>query len=109
MADTLEEIGDAIERSGLAADRAAAIQAAREWVADGFDDSSEVEEWLAARCLTPQAARLADDAGLTPSQAAARTRAGAGSYEDTVGYKLSRGDLTLAEARRIITSDFWND
>jgi hypothetical protein len=37
-----------------------------------------------------------------------RTRAGAGDYEETIGYKIIRGDLGLEEARRIITNAFWN-
>jgi hypothetical protein len=83
-------------------------EAALEWLASGFDDPEEVGEWLDARCLTAGDAELLERAGLTPEQAALRTGAGAGGYEDTIGFKLSRGDLSLDEARRIITSEFWN-
>jgi hypothetical protein len=79
------------------------------WQAAGFDDPEEIAEWLAARCPTPALAQRLEDAGFTPAQAALRTRAGAGNYEDTIARKLSRGDLTFDEARRIITSAFWND
>jgi hypothetical protein len=82
--------------------------AARAWLDAGFADPEEVDDWLAARCFDPRLARALDDAGLTPEQAALRTREGRARYEETVAYKLAQGDLTLAEARRIITSDFWN-
>jgi hypothetical protein len=82
--------------------------AARAWLAAGFADAEEVDDWLAARCFDARAARTLDDAGVTPEQAALRTRAGRAGYEETVAYKFARGDLTLEEARRIITSDFWN-
>lgn len=81
---------------------------AGEWLTAGFDDAEEVQAWLDARCLTARDAQALERAGLTPEQAALRTNAGAGGYEDTVGFKLLRGDLTPDEARRIITSEFWN-
>lgn len=82
--------------------------AARTWIAAGFDAAEEVEEWLRARCFTAEGARLLERAGITPEQAAIRTRAGLGDYEETIAYKLARGDLSHEEARRIITSEFWN-
>lgn len=81
---------------------------AREWMAAGFDDTDEVEEWLSARCFTPQGAQALERAGITPEQAALRTTAGSAGYEDTIGYKLTAGDLSFDEARRIITAHFWN-
>lgn len=82
--------------------------AARAWLDAGFADPEEVDDWLAARCFDPRSAQALDAAGLTPEQAALRTRAGSADYEETVAYKLAHGDLTVEEARRIITNDFWN-
>ncbi|HEV2763212.1 MAG TPA: hypothetical protein VGV38_09470 [Pyrinomonadaceae bacterium] len=82
--------------------------AARRWLDAGIDDPEEVEEWLAARCFDAEAAAAVERAGITPQQAATRTTAGSPAYEDTIAYKLSRGHLTFEEARRIVTSDFWN-
>lgn len=109
-AETLRRIGEALERHGEAAlGEASPIDVAQEWIDAGFDDPEEVDDWLRARCFRADGARTLEAAGLTPEQAAIRTQAGAGeSYEDTIGYKLIRGDLSFDEARRIITSEFWN-
>jgi len=82
--------------------------AARAWLEAGFDDPEEVSAWLDARCFTATAAQALERAGLTPEQAALRTSAGARPYQDTIGFKFLRGDLSLDEARRIATSEFWN-
>jgi hypothetical protein len=105
----LREIGDALRRHGANALRGTdADTAARAWLDAGFTDADEVDDWLAARCFVPRRAQALDAAGVTPEQAAIRTRAGQDGYEETVGYKFAQGDLSLEEARRIITSDFWN-
>jgi hypothetical protein len=87
---------------------AGAESVAYEWLAEGFADAEEVEEWLGARCFRAQHAAALERAGFTPAQAALRTTAGRGEYEDTIAYKFAQGDLTLAEARRLVTSDFWH-
>jgi hypothetical protein len=81
---------------------------ASRWLARGFTDAEEIDDWLAARCFRPERAHELDRAGLTPEQTRLRTSAGRGDYEDTVAYKFAEGDLSLEEARRIVTSDFWN-
>ena len=96
------------EHGGAALDGAPAETVAYRWLAHGFADEEEIAEWLAARCFRPERAHELERAGLTPSQAAARTSAGRGDYEDTIAYKFAQGDLSLEEARRIVTSDFWN-
>lgn len=107
--ETLRRISDALERCGEAAHTGApAESAAYRWLAHGFTDAEEIEEWLAARCFEPDRAHELERAGLTPAQAALRTDAGRGDYEDTIAYKFARGDLSLEEARRVVTSDFWN-
>lgn len=83
-------------------------QVAQSWLEAGFE-AEESEEWLAARCFNPDVARALELAGFTPEQAALRTTRGAQDYEETIAYKVARGDLSLEEARRIITSSFWND
>ena len=89
-------------------DGAALEEAARKWLAAGFTDADEVEDWLRARCFDAARAQALELAGLTPEQASLRTRAGAEDYEDTIAFKFAQDDLSLDEARRIITSHFWN-
>ena len=106
----LARLCDALERHGGAALLGAPAEtAAYRWLSHGFSDVEDVEDWLAARCFDPARAHELERAGLTPEQAGARTTAGRGNYEDTIAFKIARGDLSLEEARRIITSDFWND
>jgi hypothetical protein len=107
--ETFRDIAVVIERFGpRAAGARAAESAAREWLDAGFDDAEEVEDWLRARCFDAAGARRLEDAGITPEQAAMRTTAGTDGDEDTLGSKLTRGALSFEEARRIITSEFWN-
>ena len=105
----LARICDVLERHGEAALAGAPAEtAAYRWLSHGFADAEDVEDWLAARCFDPARAHELERAGLTPEQAAARTTAGRGNYEDTIAFKIAAGDLSVEEARRIITSDFWN-
>jgi hypothetical protein len=98
----LDDYGDA------ALDGAPAETVAYRWLAHGFTDEEEIADWLAARCFHPERAHELERAGLTPEQARLRTSAGRGDYEDTIAYKFAQGHLSLEEARRIVTSDFWN-
>ncbi len=83
-----------IRRYGELADRGGAPEAAaRAWTAAGFDDATTAK-WLDARCFAPDGARALAGLGVTPKQAAVRTRAGGGDYLDTIGYKVASGDLT---------------
>jgi hypothetical protein len=107
--ELIRGIAAIIERHGEAArGNASAEEAARLWINAGFDETEEIEEWLMARCFSAEGARSLDLAGITPDQAGMRTRAGAGDYEETIGYKIIKGDLSLEEAKRIITNAFWN-
>ncbi len=81
---------------------------AREWLAAGFADEEEINDWLSARCFNARGARALDERGITPEQAALRTTAGRNTREDTIGYKIINGELTYDEAKRIITNAFWN-
>lgn len=81
---------------------------AQTWLQAGFD-AEETEAWLAARCFTVAGAVELEEAGFTPEQAAQLTDAGAGNYNDTIAYKVLRGDLSLAAARRLMTAAFWDD
>ncbi len=83
-------------------------EAAREWLAAGFTDEEEIEDWLSARCFDAHGAQALEQRGMTPEQAALRTRAGTKDYEDTIGYKIINNDLSFDEATRIITNAFWN-
>ena len=108
--ESARAVAEVLARCGGAAARAGSPdEAAREWIEHGFDDAEEVEGWLAAGCFEAAAARRLEEAGITPEQAALRTAAGDPAVEDTLGAKLARGELSLAEARRIITREFWND
>lgn len=107
--EEIARASEVIARYGEAAlGGAHAEAAARRWLSHGFADAEEIEEWLAARCFLAERARALESAGLTPEQASLRTSAGSGDYEDTVGYKYAQGHLSIEEARRIVTSDFWN-
>lgn len=107
--ETVRRLREVLERCGEAAlGGAPAETVAYRWRAHGFVDPEEVSDWLAARCFRPDLAHELERAGLTPEQAALRTSAGRGDYEETVAFKIAQGDLSLEEARRIITSDFWN-
>ncbi len=83
-------------------------QAALRWLNAGFD-AEEAAEWLSARCFDPGVARSMELAGFTPEQGALLTTRGAAGHEETIAYKVARGHLSMDEARRIITSSFWNE
>ncbi len=105
----LRAVSEILARRAETAARADAEEAARGWAEQGFDDAEEVAAWLDAGCAEAAHARRLDDAGITPEQAALRTTAGASGTEDTLARQLSRGELSLDEARRIITREFWHD
>jgi hypothetical protein len=106
----LRQITETLARHGSDAlhDAETIEAAARNWLDAGFTDAEEIDDWLAARCFNPHHAQSLDAAGFTPEQVALRTRKGRADYKETIAYKLAAGDLTLEEARRIITDDFWN-
>lgn len=86
-AETIERYAELTE---LGDDHAAAAKA---WTAAGFDDE-EAAEWLDARCFDPRAARELIDLAVSPGQASKRTRDGRRDYLDTIGFKVSSGDLS---------------
>jgi hypothetical protein len=97
-AQTIKDFGELADRGG---DPAAAAQA---WTDAGFDDETTAR-WLKARCFDPSAARELAGAGVTPEQAAKRTRDGSGGYVDTIGFKVSSGDMTSRQgAARTLSS-----
>ncbi len=89
---------ETIQRHGELADRGEEpADVAKRWTDCGFDDEA-TERWLQARCFDPEAARDLADLGVTPGQAAKRTRDGAGeSYIDTIAYKVSMGQLSARQ------------
>lgn len=90
-AETVERHGEFAARGDDPAD------VAKRWTDSGFDDEA-TERWLDARCFDPEAARDLADLGVTPGQAAKRTRDGAGeSYIDTIAYKVSMGQLSARQ------------
>lgn len=66
---------------------------AQAWTDAAFGDDMTAR-WLRAGCFDPQAARSLSELGVTPEQAAVRTRDGPGDYLDTIGYKVATEDLT---------------
>jgi hypothetical protein len=90
-ADTIRRYGELAARGG------AAEAAAEAWTQFGFDDEMAAR-WLQARCFDPEAARALAELGVTPEQAAGRTRDGKGDYLDTLAYKVASGDLTARQA-----------
>jgi hypothetical protein len=89
-AETIRQYGELAERGG------SAEAAAQAWSDAEFDDET-TSKWLAARCFDPQAARALADMGVSPHQAAMRTRDGGGGYVDTIAFKVSSGDMTARQ------------
>jgi hypothetical protein len=87
---TIAEYGDLADRGDDPA------VAAKAWTSAGFDDE-ETAKWLRARCFDPQAARNLAALAVTPDQAAKRTRDGRRDYLDTIGFKVSSGDLSARQ------------
>ena len=86
-AETISRFEELAEHIGDPAD------AARAWSAAGFDEE-QTAKWLEARCFDPEAARELADLGITPGQAASRTRDGKRNYRDTIAFKVASGDLS---------------
>jgi hypothetical protein len=93
-----------VERHGHFAHGGNPDDTAEAWAKADFD-GHEVDEWLRARCFSPQAARDLTDAGVRAEVAGTKTEAGAGDYTDTVGFKVSVGDLEVREARALVGVD----
>ncbi|MGH2882257.1 MAG: hypothetical protein ACRDPA_06070 [Solirubrobacteraceae bacterium] len=85
--ETIEWFGELAARTGVAE------AVAQAWTDAGFADELTAR-WLYARCFDPRMARALAELGVTPEQAAVRTRDGGGGYIDTLGYKVATGDLT---------------
>jgi hypothetical protein len=94
-------IRDVIEAHGHFAHGGNPDDTAETWSESGFE-APEVQEWLNARCFDPNAARDLADAGVTAEMARMKTSAGAADYLDTVGFKVSDGDLEVEEARDLV-------
>lgn len=95
---TIKRYGSLAERDGTAEG------AARAWTDAGFADQMTAR-WLDARCFDPGAARALAELGVTPEQAAARTRDGGGGDIDTIAYKVASGSLTARQgAARSLSS-----
>lgn len=94
-------IRSVIEKHGHFAHGGNPDDATETWTECGLE-AHEVEEWLRARCFDPNAARDLADAGVTPEIAATRTDAGRGDYTDTIGFKVSDGDLEVEESRDLL-------
>jgi hypothetical protein len=93
-----------IRRYGALAERGDTAElAAQRWTDAGFDDELAAR-WLGVRCFDPRAARALSELGVTPEQAAVRTRDG-GGFLDTIAYKVANGDLTARQgAARCLSS-----
>ena len=88
---------DTISRFGELADRGQdPAVAASAWTDAGFDDE-QTAKWLEARCFDPVAARDLMDLGVTPGQAAKRTRDGRSDALDTIAFKVANGDLSARQ------------
>lgn len=94
-------VRDVIERHGHFAHGGNPDETAVAWIEAGFE-AHEVDEWLNARCFGPSSARDLADAGVSPAEARMKTEAGAGGYTDTVGFKVSAGDIEVEEARDLL-------
>ena len=86
-AETIRRFGELADRGGDPS------EAAQAWTDADFDDETAAR-WLSARCFDAESARALADMGVTPEQAGKRTRDGGGGYIDTIGFKVSSGDMT---------------
>ena len=103
-------ITELLERYGQHETKDASMaEQAKSWIDLGYDDPDEVELWLKARCFNAEGANMLDNAGITPEQAALTTTEGLSPMPDSIGFKVVNGELTVDEARRIVTREFWND
>jgi hypothetical protein len=85
---------ETIERYGQLADGGDVAEvAAQEWTEAGFADAMTAR-WLQARCFDAGAAQALAELGVTPEQAAVRTRDGGDRHIDTIGWKVANRDLT---------------
>lgn len=73
---------------------------AEEWVDAGFFTPAVVA-WLDARCYTPAAAHALHDAGVGTFDAATLDTEH-GGYQNTLGFKVTRGDLNAADAAKLV-------
>src|SRR5262249_31370232 len=94
-------IRDVIERHGHFAHGGNPGDTAETWAESGFE-AHEADEWLLARCFDPSVARDLADAGVSAEMARMKTSAGGGEYTDTVGFKVSAGDLEAEEVRDLV-------
>lgn len=88
--DTINRYGELAHRGGDPG------PVARSWTQAGFDDTA-AGQWLDARCFDPGAARDLAALGVTPPQAAKRTRDGRRDYLDTIAFKVASGDLSARQ------------
>lgn len=102
--ETVKRFGELADRRGELLERIGDPDvAAQAWSEAGFDDELTAR-WLKARCFDPETARALADADVSPEQASSRTRDG-GGYADTIGFKVSAGDLTVRQgAARTLSS-----
>lgn len=94
-------VREVIERHGHFAHGGNPDDTTEVWAESGFE-AHEVDEWLNARCFDPSSARDLADAGIGAVDAGMKTGAGAGDYTDTIGFKVSAGDLEAEEARDLL-------
>jgi hypothetical protein len=97
-------VRDVIERHGQLAHGGNPCDTAETWIESGFEPD-EVEEWLGARCFDPGSARDLADAGVSAAEARVKIEAGRSDCTDTVGFKVSAGDLDVDEARDLLARE----
>jgi hypothetical protein len=96
-------VREVMNRHGYFAHAGNPEDAAEAWSEAGFD-AHETDEWLRARCFAPGTARDLADAGVSPEMAMMKTETGSADYVDTVGFKVSMGDLEAEEARDLVAA-----
>lgn len=97
--EELAVIEAAVQEGGPFAHAGEPRQVAIAWRDEGFG-AEDVTAWLAAECFSPRAARQLTDLGVCPRAASSPVECC--GIQHTLGFLVSNGEFTIADARSAI-------